>query len=277
MPRMVTDALFYRLFEISPETLFVIDGKSADAARELAAAYEFGAVEFKETSHRADGIFRPKESGLPLYVVEVQFYRLASVYADVLVKAFTYLKQHDPGQVFVGIVLFASRALEPREVAPYQLLFDGNVLRRFYLDEMPEVPDAPLGLSILKLIGQEEDRAPSEARQLVARARSEIGDDARRTDLIELIETVMVYKLSQLTRAEIEAMLQVSDIRETRVYREAKEEGLREGIEKGIEKGIENERQRSIARMAALNMSAEDIAKALDLDIQAVRQQISQR
>jgi len=62
-------------------------------------------------------------------------------------------------------------------------------------------------------------------------------------------------------------MLQVHDIRETRVYQEAKEEGLKEGIEK--------ERLRAIAKMAARNMSAAKIADILGLDEQFVRQQMA--
>lgn len=45
--------------------------------------------------------------------------------------------------------------------------------------------------------------------------------------LIELIETVMIYKLAGLSREEIQTMLQVHDIRETRVYQEAKAAALR--------------------------------------------------
>jgi predicted transposase/invertase (TIGR01784 family) len=87
-----------------------------------------------------------------------------------------------------------------------------------------------------------------------------------------LIETVVLYKLPRLSREEIQAMLQVHDIRETRVYQEAKEEGLKEGIEKGMEKGMEKERLRAISMMAARNMSAAEIADILGLDEQFVRQ-----
>src|SRR5580704_4949749 len=117
---MVTDPLFYRLFATSPETFFVLLGMSADSAGEMAARYQYQAIEFKETSHRVDGVFLPKEPGLPLYFLEVQFYRLDSVFADLLVKVYTYLKQHEPGQPFYGVVLFASRSLEPTELSPYQ-------------------------------------------------------------------------------------------------------------------------------------------------------------
>src|ERR1019366_4990334 len=72
--KMITDPVFYRLFATSPETFFLVLGMSADSARDMAARYEYEAPELKETSHRADGVFRPKETGLPLYFLEVQLY-----------------------------------------------------------------------------------------------------------------------------------------------------------------------------------------------------------
>jgi predicted transposase/invertase (TIGR01784 family) len=250
---MVTDPIFYRLFASSPETFFLLLGMSAGAAKAMAARYQYEAIEFKETAHRVDGVFLPKEPGLPLYFLEVQFYRLPSVFADLCVKAYTYLKQHDPGQLFCAVVLFAERALEPAELAPYQPLMDAGLLRRFYLDEMPDLAGAPLGLSILCLIQQSEDKAPATARDLIVRAKSETGDEALRADLIELIETVITYKLPRLTREEVQTMLQVHDIREIRVFQE------------GVEEGI------AIATMAAEKKSAEEIASALKLEVEYVR------
>jgi predicted transposase/invertase (TIGR01784 family) len=97
-------------------------------------------------------------------------------------------------------------------------------------------------------------------------------------DLVELIETVVLYKLPRLSREEIQAMLQVHDIRETRVYQEAKEEGFKEGMEKGMAKGMEKameKERRAISKMAARNMSAAEIADMLGLDEQFVRQQLA--
>src|SRR5437868_2458032 len=126
---MITDPIFYRLFETSPETFFLLLGMSADSAKAMAARYQYQAIEFKETSHRVDGVFLPNEPALPLYFLEVQFYHLPSVYADLLVKVYTYLKQHDPGQPFCGVVLFASRSLEPTALAPYKPLLDAGLIR----------------------------------------------------------------------------------------------------------------------------------------------------
>jgi predicted transposase/invertase (TIGR01784 family) len=259
---MKTDPLFYRLFETGPETFFLLLGMSADQASDKVARYEYKALEFKETSQRVDGVFLPREAGLPVYFLEVQFYPLPNVYAGLLAKVYTYLKRHDPAQSFCGVVLFADRSLEPKELTPYQPLLDAGLIQRFYLEEMPEVANAPLGLSILYLIRQTESQAPATARNLIAGARAEIGDEALRADLIELIETIIIYKLSRLSREEIQAMLQIHDIRESRVYQEAMEEG--------IEKGI------AIARLAAEKKSVAEIAAILGADVELVRRVLAQ-
>ncbi len=51
--------------------------------------------------------------------------------------------------------------------------------------------------------------------------------------VVELIETVVLYKFPHLSREEIEAMLALSELKQTRVYQEALEEGRQEGIEQG--------------------------------------------
>ena len=64
-------------------------------------------------------------------------------------------------------------------------------------------------------------------------------------------------------------MLGVDDIRQTRVYREAKEEGLQQGRQEGIALAIE--------KLAAKNMSAEEIAAILEVDLDMVRRVLSAR
>ena len=64
---MITDPVFYWLFQTSPESLFLELGLSPGAARDMAARYHYEAIEFKATAHRLDIVFQPKEAGLPLY------------------------------------------------------------------------------------------------------------------------------------------------------------------------------------------------------------------
>jgi predicted transposase YdaD len=58
-------------------------------------------------------------------------------------------------------------------------------------------------------------------------------------------------------------MLQLHDIRESRAYQEAKEEGRQEGI------------AHAIVKLAAKKMPAEEIAATLEVDIDLVRQVLS--
>jgi len=64
-------------------------------------------------------------------------------------------------------------------------------------------------------------------------------------------------------------MLQVHDIRETRVYQEAIEEGKVLGLKEGI--------ALAIAKMAAKKIPAEEIATILEVDIELVRQVLNRR
>jgi predicted transposase YdaD len=66
--------------------------------------------------------------------------------------------------------------------------------------------------------------------------------------------------------AEVQTMLQVFDIRGSRIYQEAKEEGLKEGMEKGV----------AIARLAAEKKPVAEIAAILEVDVELVRQVLAQ-
>jgi predicted transposase YdaD len=77
-------------------------------------------------------------------------------------------------------------------------------------------------------------------------------------------------------------MFQVHDIRETRVYQEAKEEGLKEGFEKGLKEGFEKglkegfEKGFAIVRLLAEKKSVADIAAILAIDVELVRKVLAQ-
>ncbi len=281
---MVTDPIFYRLFETRLDTFFLLLGLPIDSANEMAARYQYEAHEFKATSFRTDGVFRPKEADRSVYFLEVQFYRLPSVFADLLAKVYIYLKQHDPAQPFIGVVLFATRALEPKGLKPYQALIDAGLIRRYYLDELPELADAPLGMSILYLLRQEDNEAAATARDLVARTKQEIDDEALQVDLIQLIETVIMHKLPGLSWQEIRAMLKIHDIRESRAYqeireiaiRDAKQEVMKEADEQ-MERRLIEEKLKAVPKMKAFQMNPQDIADILDLEIDIVRHELANK
>jgi predicted transposase/invertase (TIGR01784 family) len=73
-----------------------------------------------------------------------------------------------------------------------------------------------------------------------------------------------------MNRKEIEAMFSLSDLRETKVYQEA----LEEGREEGREEGELSAKLNSIPRLLVLGLTIEQIAQALDLEIEQVQQVI---
>jgi len=44
---------------------------------------------------------------------------------------------------------------------------------------------------------------------------------------------VLVYKFPQLTREEIQAMFTIDDLKQTRYYQDAKQEGMQQGMQQG--------------------------------------------
>ncbi|MEQ8960372.1 MAG: DUF2887 domain-containing protein, partial [Coleofasciculus sp. C2-GNP5-27] len=83
------------------------------------------------------------------------------------------------------------------------------------------------------------------------------------TRWIDLIETIIVYKLPQKSREEIEGMLGLSELKQTKVYQEAKQEGLDEGQLKA--------KLEAIPRMMQLGLNLEMIAEGLDLPLDVVQ------
>jgi predicted transposase YdaD len=70
----------------------------------------------------------------------------------------------------------------------------------------------------------------------------------RTKPLSKTIETIIVYKFPSLSREEIERMLGLSELRQTKVYQEALEEGREEGIAEGEQTGAVKEARSLILR-----------------------------
>lgn len=98
---------------------------------------------------------------------------------------------------------------------------------------MNQATDLSLGLSLLQLIVSPPEVASARAKSLIDRTRQMIADPQAQEKFVQLIETVFVYKFPNLNREVIEAMFQLSDLKQTRVYQEALQEGRQEGRQEG--------------------------------------------
>ena len=265
---MKTDTIFYSLFQEFPRFFFELIDRPPDEA----AAYEFTSREIKQLAFRIDGLFLPTTEApeKPFYLAEVQFQPDADLYYRIFGELFLYLRQYKPVNPWRVVVIYPNRRIEHEQMLQFQELLTSQRVQRIYLDELPEAADRSLGVKIVKLVIEPEETAAEQARQSIAMARQQLSDPTVLRDLINLIETIIVYKLPQKSREEIAAMLNLSELRNTRFYQEVKQEGLEEGLEQG-------ERQaklEAIRRTIGLGINLESIAQLLDLSLEFVRQTI---
>jgi predicted transposase/invertase (TIGR01784 family) len=228
---MRRDTIFYKLFQQSPTLLFDLLPQPPERAHE----YTFDSVEVKETSFRMDGVFVPPHPSGIVYFCEVQFQLDRVLYERMVSEISIYTYRHRE-QFFdwQAVVIYPSRSTEQsrREVVA-DMLASGRI-RRVYLDELGEVEELPIGLGLMVLTTLEGDEAKAAARRLIGQAQGS-------RDIISLLSTIIVYKFSNLSRDEVDAMLGI-ELQQTRVYQEAKAEGEIKGEARGEARGLERGR-----------------------------------
>lgn len=270
---MKTDTIFYQLFQNFPSIFFELIGQPTTAT----SNYQFTSLEVKQRAFRFDGLFLPiaESPELPIYFVEVQFQKKPKFYARLFAEIFLYFYQYDHDNEWVAIVIYRRRSIETPAPRQYRELMQHRV-RRIYLDELGEAAEQYIGIGIVQLVVESKKKTSEVARSLINKARQELADVVIQQQIIELIETVVLYKFPNLSREELEAMLGLSELKQTRVYQEAREEGRLEGFEEGIEQGIERGQLQAklemIPRLQQRGLSVGEIAELLELNVETIRQ-----
>ncbi|MEH2022341.1 Rpn family recombination-promoting nuclease/putative transposase [Nostoc sp.] len=263
---MKTDSIFYRLFQEFPAIFFELIGNSPETAE----GYKFSSIEIKQTAFRVDGVFIPTQGEEnPIYFVEVQFQTDTEIYSRLFSEIFLYLRQNKPKNSWRGVVIYPNRSLDTADIKNYSEFFTSKRITRIYLNELGETASLPVGIATMKLVVDEEDTAITSARQLIDRTQQEINIEPQRRKLLELIETILVYKFPTMSRKEIESMFGLSDLQQTRVYQEGKEEGK--------EEGARQEKFRMIPLLFKLGLSFEEAAKELGLSLEEVQQEMQKQ
>jgi predicted transposase YdaD len=108
----------------------------------------------------------------------------------------------------------------------------------------------PLRIAAMVLTIVKESEAPEKARMLIGRATQEVSSLPVRQGIIEVVNTIISYKFTKLSRKEIDAMLGTK-FEETRVFQEAQED-----------------KAKAIAlKMLRKNVPLEEISEMTDLTI----------
>ena len=132
---------------------------------------------------------------------------------------------------------------------------------RIYLDELEETENSPLGVRLVKLITAKETEASPKAQMLLESVSREVEETKLRNDIIDVIESIMVYKFPQMSRKEIAGMLGVDDLKQTRFYQEIEQETKLEAVRNMLNSGVD----------------LESIAQWLDLPIEVVREEANKK
>ncbi len=249
---MRRDSIFYALFQRSPNLLFELLGVAPDSASQ----YRFESVAVKEPKFEIDGVFLPPSSGTPgvVYFCEVQFQKDEKLYERLFGESFLYFyRNRDLFADWEAVVIYPSRSIEQTDGYPYRALLNSQQVHRVYLDELGEIAQLPLGVALMVLTTVDKDAAPAAARMLLDRTEQETSTSEIARGIIDIIGTIMVYKFTNLSRQEIDAMLGIR-LEETRVYREAREE----------------EREKIVLNMLQENIPVETIARITELTISQV-------
>ena len=252
---MKTDSIFYDLFQSYPSIFFELINLSPGEAEN----YRFDSVEIKQLAFRIDGVFLPNitDPSIPIYFCEVQFQDDQNFYGRFFAEIFLYLSKTAFNNDWRGVVIYPHRRVESDQVVRYQDLLTSGRVTRIYLDELDDINQDSLGIATIKLIIAKENQAVATAKQLIERVRTEF---TQPQNFLQLIETILIYKLPRLSRREIEAMFSLDELKQTRYFQDVREEGKLEG------------KLESVPRLLALGLTVEQIAQALDLTVEKVRE-----
>lgn len=219
---MKTDSIFYHIFQTDPGILFELLGQSPDRAQ----GYEFKSVEVKQVAFRIDGVLLPTPATADptVWFVEIQFQRDPIFYQRFFSEIYLYLKLHPETVDWQAVVIYPQRRIEAAYPYILRANLESDQVHRIYLEDLDEPSDS-LGLGLMQLVVADSVDTVYLAQAMLSKAQTQEQTNPKIAAIMDLIETIVVYKFPQLSREEIESMLGLSELKQTKVYQEAYQEG----------------------------------------------------
>jgi predicted transposase/invertase (TIGR01784 family) len=255
-----TDSIFYQIFQSFPEIFFELLNLSPN----LAQLYCFDSVEVKQLAFRLDGVFLPPatDEENPIYFCEVQFQPDHQFYGRFITEIFLYLSKTPLKNDWRGVVIYPNRRIETSNIERYREILNSGRIERIYLDELGNLDHKTIGIDTIELIVSPQNQAIASTQQLINRIRNGGSEPQKQQNLLQLIETILIYKLPQINRQELETMFSLDELKQTRYFQDVLDEGRQEGRQEG--------KLDAVPLMLQLGATPEQIAKALNLPIDRI-------
>ncbi|MFZ1643094.1 MAG: DUF2887 domain-containing protein [Candidatus Contendobacter sp.] len=187
-------------------------------------SYGFRTEEVKQITFRLDSLLIPPaaDPAAPFIFLEAQAQPDDDFYGRFFSEIFLYLYRCNPRPCWRALVLYPRHTIE-RLDSCYASQLTLPEVRRVYLEDLARVSSPSLGLQLLQLLVAAPRAAAEQARRLAHQLRT--GSEPPPLPLAEaldLIETILVYRLPKLTRQEIQAMLGFThaDLKKSVFYQE---------------------------------------------------------
>ena len=212
-----------------PQLFFEIVGEPADKGDQ----YEFSSVEVKQTAYRIDGVFIPKFGASEQTVIfaEFQLQKDEALYERMFSEIMLYLAQNLDVEDWRAIAIYPRRSIEQANLHRHRSLLQSEQFQVIYLEDFLGLSTEQIGVQLMQLIVSKDRDTVQYLERMVPQLQDKT--EPANQAIIELITTIMVYKFPELSREEIQAMFTVSDLKQTKVYQEALDEGLEQGLERG--------------------------------------------
>jgi predicted transposase YdaD len=176
-------------------------------------------VAVKEPTFTIDGVFEPLvlDGTGTMYLAEVQMQpdqRLCErTFAELFALFYRSRELYNDWQC---VMIYLSRSTEQKVTHPYRALLNSDQVQVIYLDELGNIRDLPLIVSLAVLPTVPPKKAPAEARDILARAKEQ---PQQYEAIVDLVTRIMSYMFLDQSPQEIDQMLDIQ-FEETRVYKD---------------------------------------------------------
>jgi predicted transposase/invertase (TIGR01784 family) len=248
-----TDSIFFQIFKTDPGILFELLGQSPN----LAQNYDFRSVEIKQIAFRIDGVFLPKPDAADqtVWFLEVQFQKDPVFYQRFFGEIYSYLNLHPETVDWQAVVIFPRRSIEPINRHVYRANLNSDQVHRIYLEDLRNSHTESLGVGLMQLILADNNDVVTQVQALLSKTQNQVQTDPKIAAIMDIIETIVVYKFPKLSRDEIKRMFGLSELRETKVYQEGRQEGERSLILRLLTRRIGNVTPELTAKVQTLSLT----------------------